>query len=327
MSKSNKDFFSEKKDWSTIKDSLLLGYLPEYFSKVLFTNKPILYIDCFAGKGKFEDGQDGSPRFALLARRRALIQSHASFKKIDTIFIEANYSTELKRNISDFEIDGNIAVLDGKYEEEIENILNTSHGKNIFLYIDPYGVKSLSFSFFEKLAKEDKVEFLLNFNSFGFLRAGLSALHITGINFTFYDEEELNSIEPIYSFENTSDLAARLDDVAGGDYWRDIVIDFKNEKMDSYQAEKLFTQKYIEQLQKLFRYVLNMPIKLKSSFQPKYRMIHVSNHEDGCYLMAENISRQTDKLVTEIQSHGQQSLFEESVVRVGRKSPFRVRQN
>ena len=148
MSKSNKDFFSEKKDWSTIKDSLLLGYLPEYFSKVLFTNKPILYIDCFAGKGKFEDGQDGSPRFALLARRRALIQSHAYFKKIDTIFIEANYSTELKRNISDFEIDGNIAVLDGKYEEEIENILNTSHGKNIFLYIDPYGVKSLSFSFF-----------------------------------------------------------------------------------------------------------------------------------------------------------------------------------
>ena len=56
-----------------------------------------------------------------------------------------------------------------------------------------------------------------------------------------------------------------------------------------------------------------MPIKLKSSFQPKYRMIHVSNHEDGCYLMAENISRQTDKLVVEIQSKGQPSLFEESV--------------
>ncbi len=313
MSKLNKDFFSEKKDWSKIKDALLLGYLPEYFSKVLCTKMPILYIDCFAGKGRFDDGQDGSPRFALQARKKALLQSHSPFKKIETVFIEANYSNELRNNISDFETDGNISVLDGKYEEEIENILNTSHGKNIFLYIDPYGVKSLSFSFFEKLAKENKVEFLLNFNSFGFLRAGLSALHITGINFTFYDDEELNSVEPVYSFEDTSDLATRLDDVAGGNYWRDIVIDFRNGQMDSYQAEKLFTQKYIEQLQKLFKYVLNMPIKLKSSFQPKYRMIHVSNHEDGCYLMAANISNQTDKLVIEIQSHGQQSLFGESV--------------
>lgn len=313
MSKSNKDFFSNKKEWSKIKDALLLGYLPEYFSKVLYTNKPILYIDCFAGKGKFDDGEDGSPRFALQARRKALLQSHASFKKIDTIFIEAQYSSELKNNISDFETDGAVSVYNGKYEEEIEKILNVSQGKNIFLYIDPYGVKSLHFSFFEKLAKEDKVEFLLNFNSFGFLRAGLSALHLTGINFTFYDDEELDSVEPVYTFEDTADLPSKLDQVAGGDYWKDIVINFKNGKIDSYQAEKLFTQKYIERLQEHFKYVLNMPIKLKSSFQPNYRMIHVSNHEDGCYLMAENISRQTDKLVVEIQSKGQPSLFEESV--------------
>jgi len=41
----------------------------------------------------------------------------------------------------------------------------------------------------------------------------------------------------------------------------------------------------------------DMPIRLKSGHRPKYRMIHVSNHEDGCYLMAENMLKRTDELL------------------------------
>ena len=65
MAKNNDDFFDVKKDWSKIKDSLLDGYLPEYFSKVFWTNKTIVYVDCFSGMGKFKSGEDGSPRMAL----------------------------------------------------------------------------------------------------------------------------------------------------------------------------------------------------------------------------------------------------------------------
>ena len=65
MSKKNDDFFKEKKIWSTVKDNLLGYYLQPYFSKILLTGKPIIYIDCFAGKGKFEDGNPGSPIIAL----------------------------------------------------------------------------------------------------------------------------------------------------------------------------------------------------------------------------------------------------------------------
>ena len=54
MSKSQVDFFKKKNEWSEIKDRLLEGYLPQYFQKLLTTHRQIFYVDCFAGKGKFD---------------------------------------------------------------------------------------------------------------------------------------------------------------------------------------------------------------------------------------------------------------------------------
>lgn len=72
MSKDNSDFFKKKNSWSTIKDELLKCYLAPYFQKVLMTKKPIFYVDCFAGQGKFEDGSNGSPLIALEVREKVL---------------------------------------------------------------------------------------------------------------------------------------------------------------------------------------------------------------------------------------------------------------
>lgn len=55
MAKKNDDFFVEKKPWSEVKDQLLGCYLKPYVAKILHTRKPLVYVDCFAGKGKFDD--------------------------------------------------------------------------------------------------------------------------------------------------------------------------------------------------------------------------------------------------------------------------------
>ena len=65
MAKKNDDFFVEKKPWSEVKDQLLGCYLKPYIAKILHTRKPLIYVDCFAGKGKFDDGKQGSPLIAL----------------------------------------------------------------------------------------------------------------------------------------------------------------------------------------------------------------------------------------------------------------------
>ena len=56
-----KDFFSEKKPWSVLKDEILDYYLVPYIAKILRTGKPLYIFDCFAGKGKFDNGMNGSP--------------------------------------------------------------------------------------------------------------------------------------------------------------------------------------------------------------------------------------------------------------------------
>ena len=122
MSKDNTNFFKAKNDWSKIKDKLLGCYLTPYFQKVLVTGKPICYIDCFAGKGKFEDGNAGSPLIALQIREDCLGRTTRSNKRgaIQTWFIDMNHAAELTKNINSMSPSYDRPnIISGKYEENI----------------------------------------------------------------------------------------------------------------------------------------------------------------------------------------------------------------
>jgi hypothetical protein len=60
--------------------------------------------------------------------------------------------------------------------------------------------------------------------------------------------------------------------VAVGDYWKKIVEDYREGSLDFYGAEERFIAEYCEKLREHYRYVLNMPIRVKSEHSPKYRM-------------------------------------------------------
>ena len=104
-----------------------------------------------------------------------------------------------------------------------------------------------------------------------------------------------------------------MNNIAGGNYWQAIVKDYKDKKIDGYQAEKRFSTEYKQRLKKKYKYVLDMPICIKNKQHPKYRMVHVSNHEEGCILMADNMFSRSDELFIEIQNQNQLSLFEYDV--------------
>ena len=313
MAKNNNDFFKIKKDWSEIKDRLLAYYLPQYFQKLLMTNKPIFYVDCFAGKGKFDDGKDGSPRIALQIRDTSVGQSRAHSPQIDTCFIDLNYGSELQTNTADFaNQNGTPQIVPGKYEEQIGTLLSNRRGQNVFLYIDPYGIKALDYSLFAMFSEYgfSSIELLINMNSFGFMRAACRAMKVDFV----LDE----SLDDLVEYDATQvDASAQsinlLNSIAGGDFWQAIVREYNAKKIDGYEAERRFSIGYKQQLRKKYTYVLDMPICIKSKQHPKYRMIHVSNHEDGCILMADNMFSRHDELFVEIQNNGQLSLFESDV--------------
>lgn len=124
MLKDNRDFFKEKKDWSEIKDTLLGAYLKPYFQKVLMTKRPIFYVDCFSGKGRFDDGKPGSPIIALDIRKDCIAQTRSENAQIDMCFIDLNYASDLELNLSSYSsCYWKPAIFSGKYEEKLLKFL------------------------------------------------------------------------------------------------------------------------------------------------------------------------------------------------------------
>lgn len=308
MSKKNDDFFKEKKPWSEVKDQLLGCYFKPYVQKILHTYKPLVYVDCFAGKGKFEDGNPGSPLIALDIIKECLATTTMEATDISTTFIDLNYADDLTENLKEYP---NVVIVDGKYEDHIKGILKDKRGSNVFLYIDPYGIKALRCSMFDGFANGqfNSIELLINLNSFGFVREACNAL---GAQYVVDDPtifDDLVEYEPTKM--TASDKSVRdLNEIAGGDYWQAIIEDYKAGRIDGYQAEEYFAEQYCRRLMDSFTYVLNMPLRIKRGQRPKYRMIHATNHRDGCLLMVDNICNRWEAWQN-VQSGGQLSFFAE----------------
>ena len=103
-----------------------------------------------------------------------------------------------------------------------------------------------------------------------------------------------------------------LNEIAGGDYWQPIIESYKKQEINGYDAEALFAEEYCTRLRRSYTYVLNMPLRIKRGQRPKYRLIHATNHRDGCLLMVDNICNRWEAL-QEIQSGGQMLLWAENV--------------
>jgi three-Cys-motif partner protein len=318
MSKDNSDFFKTKNSWSEIKDKLLGGYLTPYFQKILQTNKPTFYVDCFAGKGIFDDGKKGSPFIAIDAREGCLIRTRRTDLSgaLKMCFIELNYADILQSNIKAQQelISYDIPqVISGRYEDVIRNCLKDKQGQNVFLYIDPYGIKALDSMLFDEFQTYgfNTFEMLINFNSFGFFRDACRVMSVdVSKDTTFTDLDDLVEYDATQVKTGDSNSEKLLTNIAGGDYWKQIVRDYNDGHIDGYQAEKRLSTEYKERLKQKYSYVLDMPIRLKPGQRPKYRMIHVCDHEDGCFLMADNIQRRKEELFLNIQSSGQMSIFD-----------------
>lgn len=283
-----KNFFKEKKDWSLFKDKIFDYYLTPYIAKIVRTGKPLFIFDCFAGKGKFDNGEKGSPLIIAEQIKAAIHKNALLSKKIKGIFIEKKYFDDLKTNLAGHP---NTEVLPGTFEDNLQKILSVEAQSSVFLYVDPYGIKSLSLNNFKQIKdkKFSSTEMLMNFNSAGYLREGCRLFKFEGL----FKDDELTD----YESDEDANTIERMDSVAGGTYWQDILKDYYSGKIDIYQAEDRFISEYSSKLQDIYKYIVNIPIKLKSSHLPKYRLIFGSNNEDGFILMADNMCKKWKELI------------------------------
>lgn len=211
-------FFKEKKKWSFVKDDLLAHYLKLYFSKILRTGRPTILIEGFAGKGKFDDGNIGSPIIALNIANKAVIACKRNHRGIKCHFIEKKYAVELEENLSGY----NCKIYSGTYGKYFPQILESVYDKNVFVYIDSYGIKHIQFDKFRALSKSGAASFelLLNLNSFGFIRESIRLLKAKPL------DDSIPEMDEAFEASDVNDIG-NMNSIANGEYWQ-MVIKQKN---------------------------------------------------------------------------------------------------
>ena len=275
------DFFEAKRDWSRYKDFILGYYLEPYVPKVNTLKKPILVVDCFAGRGEFGDGQPGSPLIIATTVRKWRDKG----MPIRGIFIEADPENhahllgvmEEHREYADVRL--------GSFDDHLPDIARQARQNTVFLYVDPYNVRGLAFERMKAVydqirTSSSSVEVLLNFNAATFMRWALAAVQR-------HKEIPVETAEePLDQLEDASGEPvelATLDAIAGGDYWRLIALD---PALDFPRKLDRLTAEYMGRMLSSFTYVTRCEIKAKYHHRvPKYYLIYATRHGDGLELI------------------------------------------
>lgn len=296
------DFFAQKRDWSKLKDRIIEHYLAPYLAKITTTGRPTRIVDCFAGKGRFDDGEIGSP--IIIAQHVSAMLAHTPAPDVKAVFIEQKYTAELQAHLAGAP---GCEVITGEYEQCVLRFLSghVDRDRNYFFYVDPYGIKNLDFGHFARLKKVgfQSLEMLINLNSTGFLREGCRLLKLDRAVPDWADDLDYET--------DGKNTPARMDEVAGGNYWRTILAAFQTGTINFHEAEEKFITAYTEGLGNHFKYVVNIPIKERSHHMPKYRLVFATDYHEGFFLMANEMHAAWHKLLDQ-EKGSQLYLFDET---------------
>ena len=155
------------KNHTRVKHEILKEYLKAWVPILGQTNPRIVYIDGFSGPGVYEEEEPGSPTISLqCGLMHADVISEMTF-----MFIEKREDriNKLESHIADFEIPPhfNISVVQGKFEGEIESVLNHLNDQGLklaptFAFVDPFGFKGLPINLLHRILEHRSTEVFTN---------------------------------------------------------------------------------------------------------------------------------------------------------------------
>lgn len=154
------------------KHDILEEYLKGWFPILSFKSPRILYLDGFAGPGKYSGGEEGSPVIAVRTAATHVLSSQ--FNEILFFFIERDQSRAqtlgdvLKSKFS--KLPGNLkyTVQGAEFAPTLESVLANieSRGAKLaptFAFLDPFGFSGLPMNLIARMLSYNKCEVLVTF--------------------------------------------------------------------------------------------------------------------------------------------------------------------
>ena len=189
---------------SIFKHELLSRYMPKFGGMTGARGREVMYLDGYAGEGRYENGHPGSAdRILTIAadhQARAGIRwtcffaekSAQSYSQLDSLIAEYR-----SRGVDARAYPGDVLGL-------MDQVLMAAAGRPLFLFLDPCGLALPFDRLVDALARQRRgthppTEFLLNFSMMAIRRIGGNSHSPKGV-------------------EKTNE---RLDEVCGGTWWRE----------------------------------------------------------------------------------------------------------
>lgn len=274
--KAGVEFFVRKLAWSQRKDQILESYLKRYLPTLAHRLEStrakiqgITIVDGFAGPGKFQSGEDGSP---LIICKNVAAAHDVVKSRTNVLCIERSDSLSrvLAETLKPYPF---ARVRSATFQSTVDELVSLAERRNLLLYLDPFTVDGLEWNsldrLFHALGRGVSIEVLLNFNAPIFMRAGLSAMKLE-IPIESSDDEEIGELEPLTN-DGQAPGIGKLNEVAGGDWWQEIASDkgiLFSSKVD------LLVRKYCDKLRSRFAEVCSHQVFAKVTHKvPKYALI------------------------------------------------------
>lgn len=281
MSTGDKHF--EKRDIQTaLKHHLLENYVDKW-ARVLINSShnnklsKVNYVDCFAGKGTFDDGNEGSPKLAM--NSLFAIQQNFKFKyknsinfNIYTIECDKKYHHNLCKLRSESNYPNQIFNFFGKFEEHLNTIIKKTDGAPSLYFIDPFGYTGLPLNKIVEILNKQSHEVLINVMSYSLVRNLKIADSKRGLC-EFFGIDSL-----------TNDLHSYIDQI-------DKMDDVRVNNTSLYKLEDKIIAFYKDQLKKKFNkelYVLSKRIHSKLNPNIYFHLVFASTNIKGLEKMKES---------------------------------------
>lgn len=153
------------------KHEILRRYLQAWFPILAQSYPRVVYLDGFAGPGRYSNGEEGSPLIALQAARTQFARLTSS----ELVFIFVEEDEARAKHLRDVEIPAlklpahfRVHTLTGTFEKTLAKLLDSldAQGQAIaptFALIDPFGISGLPFSLVSRLLSRPQCEVLITF--------------------------------------------------------------------------------------------------------------------------------------------------------------------
>lgn len=267
------EFFEAPRSWSLLKYKILDRYLSQYFPKVnqRYASGAIA-ADLFAGRGRFDDGTEGSP--VIIAKHAKKYKDRLGYPN-QVILAEADPEDrrQLHENLKAFVDEKIVEIIPGDALDVGQRILEAiKPGVPLFVFLDPFGLKGLSMKLllqiFER-ARKDSTELLINFNHRAIPRlAGICRNAASG---------DARMQRQAHATMRT------VSDAFGGDWWLAII---RDGSISEESKPLLILRRYIGQYRSHFRWLGALPVTAGMPDESvKYYLIFASRSQIAFELM------------------------------------------